>query len=97
MAYGLLFKDSLKRRKLFLEAVGGLKERFKKLLYLWQDKRAEKNFRELEDLILNYDKDDASRLLNGLLGGSLAEPSKNSKLGGKFVSKRLMRLRMPLD
>jgi hypothetical protein len=77
MSYGLLFKDRLRRRKYFLEAVGDLKERFKKLLYLWQDKRAEKNFRELENLIMNYDKDDASRLLNGLLGGSTDAPSNN--------------------
>jgi hypothetical protein len=35
-----------------------LKNRFRKLLYLWQDKRAEKNLNELALLIENFDKDD---------------------------------------
>ena len=46
------------RRKYFIEAADELKRRFRKLLYMWQDKKAELNFKELTDLIQNYDKDD---------------------------------------
>lgn len=46
------------RRKYFLEAVNELKRRFRKLLYMWQDKKAEENFMELALLIENFDKND---------------------------------------
>jgi hypothetical protein len=51
LAWGMKLKDSILRRQYFLEAVYDLKTRFKKLLYLWQDKRAEKNLQELALLI----------------------------------------------
>jgi hypothetical protein len=59
--WGLQYREALHRRKYFLEAVNELKRRFRKLLYLYQDKKAEENFKQLADLILNYDKDDDSR------------------------------------
>ena len=49
-------KESLQRRAYFLEAVDELKRKFRKLLYIWQDKKAEDNFKALTALIENYDK-----------------------------------------
>jgi hypothetical protein len=46
------------RRTYFLEAVNELKAKLRKVLYMWQDKKAERNFKELANLIENYDKDD---------------------------------------
>ncbi len=57
-AWGLRLKESILRRQYFLEAVNELKHRFRKVLHMWQDKRAEVNFMELAMLIENYDKDD---------------------------------------
>jgi predicted type IV restriction endonuclease len=45
-------------RKYFLEAVNELKRKLRKVLYAWQDKKAEENFKGLVSLIENYDKDD---------------------------------------
>ncbi len=58
MAWGLNFKEALLRRKYFVEAVNELKRKFRKILYAWQDKKAEENFKGLVSLIENYDKDD---------------------------------------
>jgi hypothetical protein len=41
-----------------LEAVTEIKRRLRKVLYLWQDRKAEENFKELASMIENYDKDD---------------------------------------
>ena len=57
-AWGLNVKEGLLRRSYFLEAVGELKRKLRKILFLWQDKKAEENFKELASLIENYDKDD---------------------------------------
>jgi hypothetical protein len=57
-AWALMFKEALVRRKYFLEAVGELKRRLRKVLYAWQDRKAEENFKGLVSLIENYDKDD---------------------------------------
>lgn len=57
-AWGLNVKEGLLRRSYFLEAVGELKRKLRKVLFLWQDKKAEENFKELASLIENYDKDD---------------------------------------
>jgi hypothetical protein len=56
--WGLNFREALLRRKYFLEAVNELKRKLRKVLYAWQDKKAEDNFKELASLIENYDKDD---------------------------------------
>jgi hypothetical protein len=57
-AWGLCLKESLLRRNYFIEAVSELKRKLRKVLYMWQDKRAEDNLMELALLIENYDKDD---------------------------------------
>jgi hypothetical protein len=57
-AWGLSVKEGLLRRSYFLEAVSELKRKLRKVLYMWQDKKAEDNFKELACLIENYDKDD---------------------------------------
>ncbi len=57
-AWGLQFREALLRRKYFIEAVNEVKRRLRKVLYMWQDKRAEDNFKELALMIENYDKDD---------------------------------------
>jgi hypothetical protein len=57
-AWALMFKEALVRRKYFLEAVSELKRRLRKVLYAWQDRKAEENFKGLVSLIENYDKDD---------------------------------------
>ena len=57
-AWGLMFKEALLRRQYFLQAVNELKRRLRKVLYAWQDKKAEENFKGLVSLIENYDKDD---------------------------------------
>lgn len=57
-AWGLTLKEALLRRRYFLEAVKDIKNRLRRVLYMWQDKRAEENFMELALLIENYDKDD---------------------------------------
>ena len=58
LAWGLNVKEGLIRRSYFLEAVNELKRKLRKVLYMWQDKKAEDNFKELASLIENYDKDD---------------------------------------
>jgi hypothetical protein len=57
-AWALMFKEALVRRKYFLDAVSELKRRLRKVLYAWQDRKAEENFKGLVSLIENYDKDD---------------------------------------
>jgi tRNA G18 (ribose-2'-O)-methylase SpoU len=57
-AWGLNLKETMLRRTYFLEAVNELKVKLRKVLYMWQDKKAERNFKELANLIENYDKDD---------------------------------------
>jgi len=57
-AWGLSLKETMLRRTYFLEAVNELKAKLRKVLYMWQDKKAERNFKELANLIKNYDKDD---------------------------------------
>jgi hypothetical protein len=57
-AWGLNLKETMLRRTYFLEAVNELKAKLRKVLYMWQDKKAERNFKELANLIENYDKDD---------------------------------------
>ena len=50
-AWGLTLKEGLLRRKYFLDSVTEVKRRLRKVLYMWQDKRAEANFMELAMLI----------------------------------------------
>lgn len=40
-----------------MDATFELKRKLRKVLYMWQDKKAEDNFKQLTDLILNFDKD----------------------------------------
>lgn len=57
-AWGMKLRESMLRKQYFLEAVNELKRKLRRVLYMWQDKRAEDNFKELAMLIENYDKDD---------------------------------------
>ncbi len=41
LAWGLNLKETMLRRTYFLEAVNELKAKLRKVLYMWQDKRAE--------------------------------------------------------
>lgn len=68
----------MKRRKYFLEAVNDLKRRFSLIVYIWREKKAEENFKELALLIETYDKD---------------EPQTKKKLLGKLSKKRNMRIK----
>jgi hypothetical protein len=77
-AWALMFKEALVRRKYFLEAVGELKRRLRKVLYAWQDRKAEENFKGLVSLIENYDKDD---------------PYYNKKKLGKLTKKKFTNLK----
>ena len=40
-AWGLTLKEAMLRRSYFLEAVTELKSKLRKVLYMWQDKKAE--------------------------------------------------------
>jgi hypothetical protein len=40
-AWGLTLKEAMLRRSYFLEAVTELKAKLRKVLYMWQDKKAE--------------------------------------------------------
>jgi hypothetical protein len=44
-------REALRRKMYFLEAVSEIKRKLRKVLYMWQDKKAELNFKELTDLI----------------------------------------------
>ena len=79
--WGLTFKEALLRRKHFLEAVNELKRKLRKVLYAWQDKKAEENFKGLVNLIENYDKDDPIY-------------ATKKKLGGKLTKKRFTQLKV---
>ncbi len=41
LAWGLNLKETMLRKTYFLEAVNELKAKLRKVLYMWQDKRAE--------------------------------------------------------
>lgn len=41
LAWGLNLKETMLRRTYFLEAVNELKAKLRKVLYMWQDKKAE--------------------------------------------------------
>lgn len=41
LAWGLNLKETMLRRTYFLEAVNELKAKLRKVLFMWQDKRAE--------------------------------------------------------
>ena len=73
-SWGLRLKASIIKRQFFLEAVNDLKRKLRKVLYAWQDKKAEDNFMQLADLIINYDKDEVS--------------SKKTKVGGNIYKKK---------
>ena len=81
-AWGLKLKDALRRRRYFIEAVDELKSKFRKVLYMYLDKKAEENFKQLTDLIQNYDKDDETNFVT----------PKQKKLG-KLSKKRNMKLK----
>jgi hypothetical protein len=44
-------REALRRKMYFLEAVSEIKRKLRKIIYKWQDKKAEDNFKELADLI----------------------------------------------
>lgn len=69
-----------------MEAVDEVKRRFRKLLYIWQDKKAEENFKALTSLIENYDKNMPLPVMN-------MQTPPNRKLGGKIGKKRQLRLK----
>ena len=45
----------MRSREFFLEVVGELRHRFRKLLNMYQTKKADETFNELKKLIENYD------------------------------------------
>ena len=56
MAFGLKRKAAWIRKKAILDAVFELKRRFKVVLFRFLERREQKNFEDLQDLILNFDK-----------------------------------------
>ncbi|CDW90092.1 UNKNOWN [Stylonychia lemnae] len=86
MSYGLQLKESLRKRAYFLEAVDEIKRRLRKVLYMWQDKKAEENFKALTSLIENYDKD-------AILTPSYTTPKPKNSIGGKLSKKRNIRVK----
>ena len=86
-------KECLRRRAYFLEAVDEIKRKLRKVLYMWQDKKAEDNFKALTALIENYDKDGDSSLASSLLESLNSPGASKTKLGGKIGKKRNLRLK----
>lgn len=80
MSFGLRLKASITRRRHILEVVEELKHRFRKLLYMYQDKKSQQAFLELKSMIENYDNKGASK--------------DKPQLGGKF-SKQALRAKIP--
>lgn len=85
LSYGLKLKSAMRTRLYVLETVAELKRRFRKFLYMWQDKRAEENFLRLTKLIMEYDKNESN------------DPSKDAtkktiSLGGKLSKKKTIRV-----
>lgn len=56
LSFGLRRKAALMRRIHFVKAATLLKRRFRKVLNLYREWKAEKKFREFADLIENFDK-----------------------------------------
>ena len=57
MAFGLRRREAIIRRKAFIKAVGLIKLRLRKVLNKYMMWKAEKQFKALEDLIANFDKE----------------------------------------
>eukprot|EP00347_Sterkiella_histriomuscorum_P004120 403361677 len=83
-SWGLQMKDCLRRRAYFIEAVDDLKRKLRKVLYMWQDKKAEDNFKALTSLIENYDKNADSTFASSLLSSLTSPQPTKERLGGKF-------------
>jgi len=79
LAWGLDLRECMRKRRYFLEATEEIKRRFRKLLYLYLDKKAEINFMALTNLIENYDKDEdgSTSVLKTL--GKLSKKSRKIK------------------
>jgi len=58
ISWGMRQKNAILFRKQFLSATEELKDRFKILLSKFLRKRAEKQFDDIKNLILNFDKED---------------------------------------
>ncbi len=67
LAWGMQQRQSIMRRCYILEAVQDLKRKFRKVLYRYQDKRAERNFLELKSLIENFESSIFSAFQNGMI------------------------------
>jgi hypothetical protein len=57
LAFGLRRREAIIRRKAFIKAVGLIKLRLRKVLNKYMIWKAEKQFKALEDLIANFDKE----------------------------------------
>ena len=55
MAYGLKRKAAWIRKRAILDSVYELKRRFKVVLFQFLQKRDDRKFAELQDLIMNFD------------------------------------------
>mgnify|MGYP000562849539 CR=1 FL=1 len=56
LAFGLQRKQAWLRKRAILNTVFELKRRLRVVLYRFQEKREERNFNELSDLILTFDQ-----------------------------------------
>ena len=61
ISWGMRQKNAILFRKQFLSATEELKDRFKILLSKFLRKRAEKQFDDIKNLILNFDKEDQKK------------------------------------
>ena len=57
LSFGLRRREALLRRIFFLKATAQIKRRLKKVYALYKEWREEKQFKQLADLINNFDKD----------------------------------------
>lgn len=57
LSFGLRRRAALIRRISFIKAVARIKSKLRRVLSLYISWKAEKRFRQLEDLINNFDKD----------------------------------------
>lgn len=61
ISWGLRQRQALLFRKHFLDATENLKDRFRILVSKFLQKRAERQFEDIKNLILNFDKDEKKK------------------------------------
>ena len=61
LSFGLKRRAALIRRISFVKAVARIKSRLRRVLSMYLNWKAEKRFRQLEDLINNFDKETVSQ------------------------------------